>query len=49
MDEYKEQFKEFLKKGRITPSMNTFKIKLFLDKGENSLQIAKHYKDIVPE
>ena len=49
MDEYKEQFKEFLKKGRITPSMNTFKIKLFLDKGENSLQIAKHNKDIIPK
>ncbi len=48
MDDYKEQFNEFLRKGRITKSTNMFKIKLFLDKGENSLQIAKHHKDIAP-
>ncbi len=49
MDDYKSQFNEFLRKGRITKSANTFKIKLFLDKGENSLQIAKHHKDITPK
>ena len=47
MDNYKEQFDEFLNKGRITRSADAFKIKLFLDKGENSLQIAKHHKDII--
>jgi len=47
MDNYKEQFDEFLNKGRITISADAFKIKLFLDKGENSLQIAKHHKDII--
>ena len=46
MDNYKKQFNEFLKEGRITKSANTFKIRLFLDKGENSLQIAKYHKDI---
>ncbi len=49
MDEYKKQFDKFVQEGRITKSINTFKIKLFLDKGENSLQIAKHNKDITPE
>src|SRR3989344_1887626 len=47
MNDYKEQFDEFVKNKRITKSANTFKIKLFLDKGENSLQIAKHHKDII--
>lgn len=41
-----EQFYEFLKHGRITKSKDLFKIKLFLKKGENSLLIAKHIKDI---
>jgi len=49
MDDYKKQFDEFVQNRRITKSTNTFKIKLFLDKGENSLQIAKHHKDITPE
>ncbi len=49
MDNYKDLFDEFLNKERIIESTNTFKIKLFLDKGENSLQIAKHHKDIIPE
>lgn len=49
MDDYKEQFDEFVRKKRITKSTNTFKIKLFLDKGENSFQIAKHHKEIMPE
>ncbi len=49
MDNYKELFNEYIKNERITPSKNIFKIKLFLKKGENSLQIAKHIKDIKPE
>src|SRR3989344_6392051 len=49
MNSYKDLFDEFLKKERITESTKTFKIKLFLDKGENSLQIAKHHKDMIPE
>ena len=49
MDDYKTQFDEFIRNKRITKSANMFKIKLFLDKGENSLQIAKHHKDIAPE
>jgi len=48
MDKYKELFEEFFKKERIRKSGNTFKIRLFLGKGENSLQIAKHIKDIRP-
>jgi len=49
MDDYKKQFNEFVQKGRITRSIDTFKIKLFLAKGENSIQIAKHAKDITPK
>ena len=48
MNEYKEDFNEFLKGARIRKSKDTFKIKLFLEKGENSLLIAKHAKDIKP-
>jgi uncharacterized protein (UPF0332 family) len=48
MKEYDKQFKEFVKTGRITKSNNAFKIQLFLKKGENSLIIAKHNKDIKP-
>ena len=49
MDNYKELFAEYLKNDRITASKNIFKIKLFLKKGENSLMIAKHIKDIKPQ
>lgn len=49
MDEYKERFKEFVKDGRITKSSNSFKVKLFLNKGQNSLQIAKHNKEMEPK
>jgi len=41
-------FKECLHAGRITKSSDLFKIKLFLQKGENSLLIAKHIKGINP-
>lgn len=49
MKEYEKLFEELLKNGRIIKSKNFFKIKLFLEKGENSLQIAKHNKDIIPK
>ena len=48
MNEYKEDFEQFVRDGRIRRSQDTFKIKLFLEKGENSLLIAKHTKDIQP-
>lgn len=46
---YEEKFVEFLKDKRIIKTEETFKIKLFLDKSKNSLQIAKHHKDIKPK
>lgn len=45
MDDYKESFQRLLRSDRITRSSQSFKIKLFLKKGENSLLIAKHLKD----
>ena len=47
-DEYKEFFLELSEKGDIISSNQTFKIKLFLKRAENSLLIAKHHKDIDP-
>jgi uncharacterized protein (UPF0332 family) len=47
-EEYKDIFDEYLNEGRIVNSSNSFKIKLFLEKSENSLLIAKHNKEIVP-
>ena len=49
MDDYKELFDGYIKDKRITRSRNMFKIKLFLKKGENSLLIAKHIKDMNPK
>ena len=46
--EYEESFNEYLKEGIIRESDKTFKIKLFLNKAENSVQIAKHHKEILP-
>ena len=48
MDEYKKRFEEYVRGNRISNSGNFFKIKLFLKKGENSLLIAKHIKDVKP-
>ena len=48
MDDYKKQFEEYVRGNRITRSGNSFKINLFLKKGENSLLIAKHIKDLKP-
>lgn len=45
---YSRLFKECLNDGRIKKSNEIFKINLFLKKGENSLIIAKHIKDINP-
>ena len=41
-------FKMALAENRIKNSQETFKIKLFLAKAENSLLIAKHVKEIKP-
>lgn len=42
-------FRTALADSRIRISQDTFKIRLFLDKAENSLLIAKHVKDIEPD
>src|SRR3989344_4028973 len=46
--EYQKMFEECLKEKRIKKSQQSFKIKLFLEKAENSLLIAKHTKEIRP-
>ncbi|MEK6886575.1 MAG: HEPN domain-containing protein [Nanoarchaeota archaeon] len=38
-------FEDYVSRERITKSNNSFKIKLFLKKGESSLLIAKHIKE----
>ena len=45
---YKQRFKEYQTSGLIVRSTQTFKIKLFLQKAENSILIAKHHQEIVP-
>ncbi len=45
---YADMFKKALAGERIKKSQETFKIKLFLAKAENSLLIAKYVKDIKP-
>ncbi len=45
---YANMFKTALAESRIKRSQETFKIKLFLSKAENSLLIAKHVKEIKP-
>jgi len=44
--EYEKLFKENIAEGLITESKQSFKIKLFLQKAENSILIAKHLKEI---
>lgn len=46
--EYKKRFKELENDGLIVRSNQSFKIKLFVQKAENSLLIAKHHKEINP-
>ena len=45
---YADMFKIALTEKKIKKSQETFKIKLFLKKAENSLLIAKHVKEIKP-
>jgi uncharacterized protein (UPF0332 family) len=47
-EEYKKIFGECLTEGTIRKSNQLFKIRLFLQKAENSLLIAKHHKEIQP-
>jgi len=47
-EEYKKQFDECIKVGRIKKSSDLFKVRLFLKKAENSLQIAEHNKKYNP-
>src|SRR3989338_4479224 len=46
--EYQRMFEEYINEKRIKKSQQSFKIKLFLEKAENSLLIAKHTKEIQP-
>lgn len=46
---YENMFKIALTEKKIKKSQETFKIKLFLKKAENSLLIAKHVKEIKPD
>lgn len=45
---YAVMFKNALAENRIKKSQETFKIKLFLARAENSLLIAKHIKELKP-
>jgi len=47
-EKYEQIFEEYLRDKRIVISDNSFKIKLFLEKADNSLLIAKHHKEIKP-
>ena len=46
--EYQKIFEDYVKDKRIKKSQQSFKIRLFLEKAESSLLIAKHTKDIQP-
>ncbi len=48
MDDYEKEFRECVRLKRITKATGTFKVRLFLDKGENSLFIAKSMKNKIP-
>lgn len=45
---YANLFKNAVNESRIKKSQESFKVKLFLQKAENSLLIAKHTKEIQP-
>ncbi len=45
-EQYREMFDECITDKRIKKSGQFFKIRLFLEKAENSILIAKHIKDI---
>ena len=48
-EEYKKIFKDMLDTKEIKKSNETFKIKQFLKKAENSILIAKHHKEYEPK
>ncbi|MFH0701058.1 MAG: HEPN domain-containing protein [Candidatus Woesearchaeota archaeon] len=48
-NQYRQMFNEGVKQRRIKESLDFFKIKLFLEKAENSLLIAKFHQDIKPQ
>lgn len=48
-DKYAKVFKEYVKDNRIVKSDQSYKIRLFISKSENSLVIAKYHKDINPD
>jgi hypothetical protein len=43
---FSDSFREYFNEKRIKESFEHFKIKLFLEKAENSILIAKHIKEI---
>ena len=45
---YANMFKKAVVEDRIKKSQNAFKIRLFMEKAKNSLLIAKHVKEIIP-
>ncbi|MBI2106662.1 HEPN domain-containing protein [Candidatus Woesearchaeota archaeon] len=47
-EEYNKLFKKYLDEKKIIKSKESFKIKLFMGKSENSLQIARYIKDYTP-
>jgi len=47
-DKYAEIFEDYLEEGRIVESEQSFKIRLFLEKADNSLMIADHHRQIRP-
>ncbi len=47
-EKYEELFNQFKEELKIKESTQSFKIKLFLEKATNSLLIAKHHKEILP-
>ena len=47
-DQYQQMFNDSLKQRKIKESQDIFKIKLFLQKAENSLLIAGFHKEIKP-
>lgn len=46
---YAELFQKHLKENRIKKTRQSYKTKLYLQKAENSLMIAKHVKEILPD
>ncbi|PIN69076.1 hypothetical protein COV93_06855, partial [Candidatus Woesearchaeota archaeon CG11_big_fil_rev_8_21_14_0_20_43_8] len=45
---YNSTFQKYLRDHKISRSNASFKVKQFIDKAENSLLIARHHKDIMP-